>query len=47
MDFILMTSFRLVKVRWNSKRGPEFTWEREDQFRKKYSHLFTKNAPSS
>ncbi|GKC30971.1 hypothetical protein Tco_1038265, partial [Tanacetum coccineum] len=29
----------LVKVRWNSKRGPEFTWEREDQFRKKYPHL--------
>ncbi|GJX18464.1 putative reverse transcriptase domain-containing protein [Tanacetum coccineum] len=26
----------LVKVRWNSKRGPEFTWEREDQFKKKY-----------
>ncbi|GKG18552.1 hypothetical protein Tco_0372850, partial [Tanacetum coccineum] len=25
----------LVKVRWNSKRGPEFTWEREDQFWKK------------
>ncbi|GJS67623.1 hypothetical protein Tco_0974087 [Tanacetum coccineum] len=24
----------LVKVRWNSKTGPEFTWEREDQFRK-------------
>ncbi|GJY20646.1 putative reverse transcriptase domain-containing protein [Tanacetum coccineum] len=22
----------IVKVRWNSKRGPEFTWEREDQF---------------
>nr|GFC14520.1 putative reverse transcriptase domain-containing protein [Tanacetum cinerariifolium] len=22
----------LVKIRWNSKRGPEFTWEREDQF---------------
>nr|GFD30851.1 putative reverse transcriptase domain-containing protein [Tanacetum cinerariifolium] len=22
----------LVKVRWNSKRGPEFTREREDQF---------------
>ncbi|GKB53526.1 hypothetical protein Tco_0904279 [Tanacetum coccineum] len=32
----------LVKVRWNSKRGPEFTWEREDQFRKKYPHLFSK-----
>nr|GFA56293.1 putative reverse transcriptase domain-containing protein [Tanacetum cinerariifolium] len=21
----------IVKVRWNSKRGPEYTWEREDQ----------------
>ncbi|GKD20431.1 hypothetical protein Tco_1222134 [Tanacetum coccineum] len=20
----------IVKVRWNSRRGPEFTWERED-----------------
>ncbi|GJS55692.1 hypothetical protein Tco_0629054, partial [Tanacetum coccineum] len=37
----------LVKVRWNSRRGPEFTWEREDQFRKKYPHLFTKIEPSS
>ncbi|GKD87269.1 hypothetical protein Tco_1358423 [Tanacetum coccineum] len=37
----------IVKVQWNSKRGPEFTWEREDQFRKKYPHLFTKAAPSS
>ncbi|GJX51512.1 putative reverse transcriptase domain-containing protein [Tanacetum coccineum] len=37
----------IVKVRWNSRRGPEFTWEREDQFRKKYPHLFTKTAPSS
>ncbi|GJZ16588.1 hypothetical protein Tco_0552265 [Tanacetum coccineum] len=32
----------IVKVRWNSRRGPEFTWEREDQFQKKYLHLFTK-----
>ncbi|GJW22150.1 reverse transcriptase domain-containing protein [Tanacetum coccineum] len=37
----------LVKVPWNSKRGPEFTWEREDQFKKKYPHLFTKTTPSS
>nr|GFB56648.1 reverse transcriptase domain-containing protein [Tanacetum cinerariifolium] len=37
----------IVKVRWNSRRGPEFTWEREDQFKKKYPHLFTKTAPSS
>ncbi|GJY09547.1 retrovirus-related pol polyprotein from transposon TNT 1-94 [Tanacetum coccineum] len=35
------------KVRWNSKRGPEFTWEREDQFKKKYPHLFTETASSS
>ncbi|GJX53454.1 putative reverse transcriptase domain-containing protein [Tanacetum coccineum] len=37
----------IFKVRWNSRRGPEFTWEQEDQFRKKYPHLFTKTAPSS
>ncbi|GKF24181.1 putative reverse transcriptase domain-containing protein [Tanacetum coccineum] len=30
----------IVKVLWNSKRGPEFTWEREDQIRAKYPHLF-------
>nr|GEZ58737.1 putative reverse transcriptase domain-containing protein [Tanacetum cinerariifolium] len=32
----------LVKDRWNSKGGPEFTWEREDQFQKKYPHLFAR-----
>ncbi|GKC83114.1 hypothetical protein Tco_1138831 [Tanacetum coccineum] len=37
----------IIKVRWNSKRGPEFTWERKDQFKQKYPHLFTKTAPSS
>nr|GFA02286.1 hypothetical protein [Tanacetum cinerariifolium] len=37
----------LVKVRWNSKRGPEFTRECEDQFRKKYPHLVARTAPSS
>ncbi|GKB76687.1 putative reverse transcriptase domain-containing protein [Tanacetum coccineum] len=36
----------IVKVRWNSRRGPEFTWEREDQFQKKCLHLFTKPVPS-
>ncbi|GKF67231.1 hypothetical protein Tco_0196910, partial [Tanacetum coccineum] len=30
----------IVKVRWNSKRGHEFTWEREDQMQKKHHHLF-------
>nr|GEW45597.1 putative reverse transcriptase domain-containing protein [Tanacetum cinerariifolium] len=37
----------IIKVRWNSRRGPEFTWEREDQFKKKYTHLFTNHASSS
>ncbi|GJS86607.1 hypothetical protein Tco_0769243 [Tanacetum coccineum] len=37
----------LIKVRWNSKRGPEFTLEREDSFKKKYPHLFTNRVSSS
>nr|GEU98415.1 putative reverse transcriptase domain-containing protein [Tanacetum cinerariifolium] len=35
----------IVKVRWNSRRGSEFTWEREDQMQKKYPHLFLNFAP--
>ncbi|GJS26029.1 reverse transcriptase domain-containing protein [Tanacetum coccineum] len=31
----------IVKVRWNSKSGPEFTWEREDQMKLKHPHLFS------
>nr|GEV18013.1 putative reverse transcriptase domain-containing protein [Tanacetum cinerariifolium] len=31
----------IVMVRWNSKCGPEFTWEREDQMKLKYLHLFS------
>ncbi|KAD6453180.1 hypothetical protein E3N88_07885 [Mikania micrantha] len=34
----------IVKVRWNSKRGPEFTWEREDHMKKKYPQLFTNDS---
>nr|GFB59236.1 putative reverse transcriptase domain-containing protein [Tanacetum cinerariifolium] len=37
----------LVKVCWNSRWGPEFTWEREDSFKKKYPHLFTNRTSSS
>ncbi|GJW94155.1 putative reverse transcriptase domain-containing protein [Tanacetum coccineum] len=37
----------LVKVRWNSRRGPECTWEREDSFKQKYPQLFTNRASSS
>ncbi|GJV76064.1 putative reverse transcriptase domain-containing protein [Tanacetum coccineum] len=31
----------LVKVRWNSRQGAEYTWEHEDQFQMKYPHLFS------
>nr|GEY87740.1 putative reverse transcriptase domain-containing protein [Tanacetum cinerariifolium] len=34
----------LVKVRLNSKRGPEFTWEREDFMKSKYPQLFVNRA---
>ena len=37
----------IVKVRWNSKRGPEYTWEREDQMRAKYPQLFDETTPST
>ncbi|GKF16513.1 hypothetical protein Tco_0061431, partial [Tanacetum coccineum] len=37
----------IVKVRWNSKRGPEFTGECEDQIRAKYPHLFPNITPTS
>ncbi|GJY27979.1 putative reverse transcriptase domain-containing protein [Tanacetum coccineum] len=37
----------IVKVRWNSRRGPEFTWEREDQMKKKYPHLFVNHLSTS
>nr|GEX72602.1 hypothetical protein [Tanacetum cinerariifolium] len=36
----------LVKVRWNSRQGAEYTWEREDQFKTKYPHLFA-STPSA
>ncbi|GJY73055.1 putative reverse transcriptase domain-containing protein [Tanacetum coccineum] len=37
----------IVKVRWNARRGPEFTWEREDQFKNKYPHLFSNAQPTA
>ncbi|GJY81365.1 putative reverse transcriptase domain-containing protein [Tanacetum coccineum] len=37
----------IVKVRWNSRRGPEYTWEREDQMQKKYPHLFANPVSAS
>ncbi|GJX09502.1 hypothetical protein Tco_0199361 [Tanacetum coccineum] len=37
----------LVKVRSNSKRGPEITWEREDYMKSKYPQLFVDRADES
>ncbi|GJR64995.1 hypothetical protein Tco_0011060 [Tanacetum coccineum] len=37
----------IVKVCSNLRRGPEFTWEREDQMKKKYPQLFANPAPAS
>ncbi|GKC35062.1 putative reverse transcriptase domain-containing protein [Tanacetum coccineum] len=33
----------IVKVQWNSRRGPEYTWEREDFFKRNYPHVFSSN----
>nr|GEY11114.1 putative reverse transcriptase domain-containing protein [Tanacetum cinerariifolium] len=33
----------IVKVRWNSRRGPEYTGEREDFFKRNYPRLFSSN----
>ncbi|GJZ62110.1 hypothetical protein Tco_0618247 [Tanacetum coccineum] len=37
----------IIKIRWNSKIGPEFTWEREDEIHVKYPHLFSNITPAS
>ncbi|GJW91275.1 hypothetical protein Tco_0168828 [Tanacetum coccineum] len=37
----------IVKVCWNSRRAPEYTWEREDQMQKKYPHHFAKPESAS
>nr|GEV20822.1 putative reverse transcriptase domain-containing protein [Tanacetum cinerariifolium] len=37
----------IAKLRWNSRRGLGFTWEREDQIRKNYPCLFAEPAPLS
>ncbi|GKD40562.1 hypothetical protein Tco_1260769, partial [Tanacetum coccineum] len=37
----------IVKARWNSHRGAEFTWEREDQFKAQYPHLFATSSSAA
>ncbi|GJT56573.1 putative reverse transcriptase domain-containing protein [Tanacetum coccineum] len=49
MDHKIMSLKRsrisLVKVHWNSKRGPEFTWEREDYMKSKFDNQSIKRDP--
>ncbi|GKE07363.1 putative reverse transcriptase domain-containing protein, partial [Tanacetum coccineum] len=37
----------IVQVHWNLQRGPKFTWERKDQIKKKYPHLFIRKDKAS
>ncbi|GKC55374.1 hypothetical protein Tco_1078119, partial [Tanacetum coccineum] len=37
----------LVKVSWNSKRGPKFMWKYEDHMKSKYPQLFVDRADES
>nr|GEV08671.1 hypothetical protein [Tanacetum cinerariifolium] len=39
---LMQSRIPIVKVRWNSRQGPKFTWECEDFFRSKYPHLFAR-----
>ncbi|GJR94599.1 hypothetical protein Tco_0266773 [Tanacetum coccineum] len=38
------STIAIIKVLWNLKRGPDFTWEREDQMKLKYPHLFSADS---
>nr|GEZ78731.1 hypothetical protein [Tanacetum cinerariifolium] len=37
----------IVNVRWNSRHAPEYTWEREDFFKRNYAHMFSSNQKTS
>nr|GEY20644.1 reverse transcriptase domain-containing protein [Tanacetum cinerariifolium] len=37
----------IVKVRWNSRRGPKYNWEREDFFKRNYPHLFSRGQKTN
>nr|GFB03261.1 hypothetical protein [Tanacetum cinerariifolium] len=45
LEIGLCSSSHLGKGLYDS--GPEFTWEHEDSFKKKYPHLFTNRTSSS
>jgi hypothetical protein len=33
----------IVKIKWDSKHGEEYTWDLESEIKKKYPHLFKKS----
>ncbi|KAC9430411.1 hypothetical protein E3N88_45853 [Mikania micrantha] len=39
MKVLKRSRIPIVKVRWNSQRGPEYTWEREDQMKAKLNSI--------
>ncbi|GJT69012.1 putative reverse transcriptase domain-containing protein [Tanacetum coccineum] len=50
-EIVQETTEKIIQIKQRmqvarDRRGLEFTWEREDQSRKKYPHLFAKTAPS-
>ncbi|GJR12724.1 hypothetical protein Tco_0795376 [Tanacetum coccineum] len=47
IESLKRSKISLVKVRWNSKHGPEFTWERKDYMKYKYPQLFLDRADES
>ncbi|GJY94961.1 MAK10-like protein [Tanacetum coccineum] len=44
---VISSKISLVKVCWNSKRGFEFTWEREDCMKFKYPQFFVERTDES
>nr|GEX70565.1 hypothetical protein [Tanacetum cinerariifolium] len=37
----------IVKIRWNSRRGLEYTWKREDFFKRNYPHMFSRGQKTN
>ncbi|GJU31059.1 retrovirus-related pol polyprotein from transposon TNT 1-94 [Tanacetum coccineum] len=44
---VVSSGFPIVKVRRDSKRGPKFTWEREDHMKAKYFPIFSHESLSN
>nr|GEW84022.1 reverse transcriptase domain-containing protein [Tanacetum cinerariifolium] len=42
VKWLIQSRIPFVKVCWNSRQGPKFTWERDELFRSKYPYLFAR-----